>query len=129
MGNQQTIEKIAQEIAKKQISNVSFNFRSLSFDDGKPIYKIYQCCQICGKQRFTEDEAKELSDKNLSFDTFMDKYRKHQYCNSAICNEGECNNTLYLLSAGFNNYMLHTTFDHKDMTAWLAKNPGKTLHD
>ena len=127
MGNKQDRETIGKEIEKKQISQVSFNFRDLTYE-GKPLYKIWQCCQICGKQRFTEAEVKELSDSHLSFDTFMEKYRKYRYCNGAICEAEDCNTKLYVLTGGFNNHMLHTSFDHKDMDAWLKKNPGKNLH-
>ena len=127
MGNAQDRETIGKEIEKKQISQVSFNFRNLTFE-GKPLYKICQYCQICGKQRFTEQEVRELSDSYLSFDTFMEKYRKYRYCTGAICEAEDCNTKLYVLIGGFNCHMLHTSFDHKDIDAWLKKNPGENLH-
>lgn len=77
-------------------------------------YKVFRYCQVCGKERFSESEAKILSDKAL---TFAD-YRESQcgrYVTNVVCADDKCERALFLLVGGFNSYDVWNTFDHKEI--------------
>ena len=121
MGNQQNREARTNEVMKKYISEISFNFRNQTYEDGRPLYKIYQHCQICGKQRFTDKEMKELSNPKLTYGMFITRYQRYRYCNGTICDGDNCNKKLYVLTGGFNNYMLEMSFDDKEKLKWQER--------
>src|SRR5438132_13751280 len=129
MGNQNTCETILNEAFEKKISQETFNFRGLVFqEDQKPLYPLSKYCQICAKQRFTEEEIKELSDPKLTMETFMGKYGHLRFAAKVICESKDCQEKLYALSGGYNCYQLHTTFAWEELQEWCKKHPGRNIH-
>lgn len=76
---------------------------------GNKFYPLYTHCQICGKQRFTNEEIKELSDPALTKEIFMEKYKQFSYEQKSICHNRRCEERLYLIGGGYNVYLLNST--------------------
>lgn len=74
------------------------------------LYPMTIKCRVCGKVRFTPEQVKILSDKNLT-KAYYDKHFGFEYLDCLICNEYNCKFESYKITNGNNFY--HMGF------AWL----------
>ncbi|AYV78038.1 MAG: hypothetical protein Edafosvirus4_22 [Edafosvirus sp.] len=90
---------------------------------GIKMYEIYKYCQICGEQRFSDEEVKDLSKKDLTLEQFNKKYSHIHTIHGFICNSYQCKTELFKKIGEFNNFDLQLSFvDNKTTT-----DPGNTL--
>jgi hypothetical protein len=110
MGSEKS--KLFNDIQEKKIPHTSFNIQ------GNESYCLYKYCQICGIERFTDDEVKELSSRKLTLTTYATKYSNREPFYSTICNSKSCLETInnlighYPTSLGISSFLIfHCTPD------------------
>ena len=106
MGIWETREnQIIRQITSKNIPPDEFKFRNDEF------YPLKVFCQICGQKRFSSEEIEYLSDKQLTISQFMEKYKSKRHSIKGCCEKIECQQTLYILTQGYNCYDLLHSWD------------------
>src|SRR5665648_820321 len=66
---------------------------------------IFQYCQICKCQRFSDEEVKVLSDSTLSYSTFQTRYPEYTYVTPDVCRLSDCATKKFAAdTSGFSEY-------------------------
>lgn len=73
---------------------------------GNELYPANKFCFACGKELFTDDEIKKLTDVNSDFDTFLINNNKFSQMNPICCGNAQCVGLAYKLIGGWNQYDL-----------------------
>lgn len=117
MGNQPQKQILLDDIQKKNIPDTQFSFRNMSYKNSsdqtkeKPLYPIFQYCQICGCQRYSMEQIKLFSDPNLTAEQYFVTHKQPGYLSGVICDKQTCATNLYVITGGYNNYSMCFAFD------------------
>ena len=95
----------------------TFNFKGIKCDD-KELYKFNKHCIMCGKQRFTVDDIDILTDPDLTYEQFKEKFPDMDFSNGLVCEALDCRDKLLQYKGRNTDYHLRLCFPAIDTIKW-----------